>query len=167
VEEALQHPYIAAYHDPMAEPKCPKFDFSFDEKCATLSELKSKLRTFSISLINIGCILEELKMFRPPTPTLGIDAKISVLYQLSTQSFYQLVPRTIEEREQLSEPAPNLIFTSNPCIPAAVASRPIDPKESNSKSVLGVKKKSYLVPLRPTPAPEVKPPTSEPNHFSA
>ncbi|KAL1925180.1 uncharacterized protein VTP21DRAFT_63 [Calcarisporiella thermophila] len=41
VEEALEHPYLAAYHDPDDEPLCPNmFDFSF-ESVGEITEMKT------------------------------------------------------------------------------------------------------------------------------
>ena len=48
VEEALEHPYLAIWHDPNDEPECPTpFDFSFEH-------------------IND---MAQMKRMAPPTPT--------------------------------------------------------------------------------------------------
>ena len=40
VEDALRHPYLATFHDPMAEPEYPRFDFSFDARLQSMADLK-------------------------------------------------------------------------------------------------------------------------------
>ena len=46
VEEALEHPFLAKYHDPTTEPFCPKpFDFSFESTHLSKESLKAALQT--------------------------------------------------------------------------------------------------------------------------
>lgn len=42
IEDALAHPYLSAYHSPANEPNMPPFDFDFDRRCVSLSDIKSK-----------------------------------------------------------------------------------------------------------------------------
>lgn len=59
-EQALVHPYLAEYHPQSQQQQLgnlytpSKFDFSFDERCKTLADLKS-------------AIWDELKLYRKPT----------------------------------------------------------------------------------------------------
>ena len=44
VEEALEHPYLAIWHDPNDEPECPTpFDFSFEQ----VNDITQMRRTLS------------------------------------------------------------------------------------------------------------------------
>ncbi len=42
-EEALAHPYFARYHNVDNEPTFGTFDFSFDEQCITLADIKARI----------------------------------------------------------------------------------------------------------------------------
>jgi serine/threonine protein kinase len=61
--DALKHPYLARFHDPSREPDFPCFNFSFDAKCKTLGDLKSKCgkatEHWCANLV-VDCILEEV-----------------------------------------------------------------------------------------------------------
>ncbi len=54
-EQALAHPYLAAYHNPETEPIFPIFDFSFDSRCITLADIKTE-------------ILLEIQHYHTPSP---------------------------------------------------------------------------------------------------
>ena len=50
VAEALEHKYLARYHDPDDEPECSeKLDFSFDSETVALPDLKEKIRAEVLS----------------------------------------------------------------------------------------------------------------------
>lgn len=74
VEEALEHPYLAIWHDPNDEPECPsQFDFGF-EQVNDIGQMKRTL--FRSEGLIIEMIYEEVVRFRhlvrnqhPPSTT--------------------------------------------------------------------------------------------------
>jgi hypothetical protein len=46
-QQALQHPYMASYHDPDEEPTCTPFAFDFEEKAESQRELNGSQFFFS------------------------------------------------------------------------------------------------------------------------
>jgi p38 MAP kinase len=49
--EALEHPYLASYHDPSDEPIAEtQFDWSFTEADLTVDEWKSRIYTVSCTI---------------------------------------------------------------------------------------------------------------------
>lgn len=49
-EQALQHPYIAEYHDPSDEPTSEPFDDSFELTNLSVAEWKSKTPPLSVTV---------------------------------------------------------------------------------------------------------------------
>lgn len=47
-EQALEHPYLANFHDVADEPEGPKFDDSFEQQEYSITEWKGTLKNFPI-----------------------------------------------------------------------------------------------------------------------
>ena len=71
VDEALKHPYLATYHNPLEEPFCTPFDHAFEERTENLESLRGSpssaltgaLNYFflrSTSLFSVALIFEEM-----------------------------------------------------------------------------------------------------------